>query len=310
MPNGERVERNDMTAPDYIRANFHPSDHVAVLVRSRQRRATIQRIAPAERIASPSFQEWLHFKNQNDGCDIYIGQNALKPKAHTRTKEDILTIRHLYLDLDHEGPKALAAIQQSDKVPQPSYVLESSPQKYQVIWRVDEIAQDRAEELLRAMVQEFGGDPAATDSTRVLRLPGFANKKYDHDFIVTVHSHTGLVHHSEEFKVQIEPSDAGPARWTPGTSKPPSSDPRALSQSERDWAYAKRALARGLDPEEIIRNIAAFRAHDKHDPHDYARRTVSKAHAELHSTRRTATGISALRLHDRNESVETERETP
>jgi len=26
-----------------------------------------------------------------------------------------------------------------------------------------------------------------------------------------------------------------------------------LSQSERDWMYAKRALARGDDPEELIR---------------------------------------------------------
>jgi hypothetical protein len=29
--------------------------------------------------------------------------------------------------------------------------------------------------------------------------------------------------------------------------------PETLTQSERDWAYAKRALARGDDPDEIIR---------------------------------------------------------
>ena len=54
-----------------------------------------------------------------------------------------------------------------------------------------------------------------------------------------------------------------------------------VPQSERDWAYAKRALARGEAPEEVIRNIAEFRAYDKHDPHDYALRTVAKAQAEL-----------------------------
>lgn len=37
-----------------------------------------------------------------------------------------------------------------------------------------------------------------------------------------------------------------------------------------------RALARGDDPEEVIRRIADYRADDKHDP-DYARYTVSKA---------------------------------
>jgi hypothetical protein len=54
-----------------------------------------------------------------------------------------------------------------------------------------------------------------------------------------------------------------------------------LSQSEHDWAFAKRALARGEAPEDVIRQIADYRAADKHDPVDYARRTVTKAESEL-----------------------------
>jgi hypothetical protein len=46
---------------------------------------------------------------------------------------------------------------------------------------------------------------------------------------------------------------------------------------ERDWAYAKRALSRGEPSEDVIRNIAEFRAYDKHDPQDYSFRTVTKA---------------------------------
>ena len=56
-----------------------------------------------------------------------------------------------------------------------------------------------------------------------------------------------------------------------------------MSQSEHDWAYAKRALARGDDPEEVIRRIADYRATDKHDPAYYARHTVEKALTELQS---------------------------
>jgi hypothetical protein len=33
---------------------------------------------------------------------------------------------------------------------------------------------EEAEVLLHALAREFGGDPAATDATRVLRLPGSA----------------------------------------------------------------------------------------------------------------------------------------
>ena len=54
------------------------------------------------------------------------------------------------------------------------------------------------------------------------------------------------------------------------------------SQSEHDWAYAKRALARGDDPEVVIQRIADYRSEDKDDPNYYARNTVTKAQAVLH----------------------------
>lgn len=53
------------------------------------------------------------------------------------------------------------------------------------------------------------------------------------------------------------------------------------SQSEADWAYAKRALARGDTPAEVIRRIADYRATDKADPDYYARHTVEKARRKL-----------------------------
>jgi hypothetical protein len=49
------------------------------------------------------------------------------------------------------------------------------------------------------------------------------------------------------------------------------------SQSEADWSYAKRALARGDNPEQIIQRIADYCADDKADPTYYARLTVIKA---------------------------------
>src|SRR5207244_8534285 len=122
--------------------------------------------------------------HKNISSDVYIGMNTLKRDAQSRTKEDIETIRHLYLDVDRNGPLALEAIENSGLVPRPNYVLETSPEKYQVVWKVEGIAQDQAEGLQRAMVREFGGDPAATDSTRVLRLPGFVNRTYAPEHVV------------------------------------------------------------------------------------------------------------------------------
>ena len=51
--------------------------------------------------------------------------NTLKHDAQSRTKEDIETIRHLYLDIDRNGPTALEAIENSGLVPRPNYVLET-----------------------------------------------------------------------------------------------------------------------------------------------------------------------------------------
>jgi hypothetical protein len=52
-----------------------------------------------------------------------------------------------------------------------------------------------------------------------------------------------------------------------------------ISQSERDWAYAKRALARDDHVEEIIRRIVDYRGDEKHA--NCARYTVEKAQLAL-----------------------------
>ena len=183
MTSGENVNISVPSASEYILDNFEQTDRIAILVLNRNVGETIQRITSAQKASSPEFQAWLRYKNAN-GSDIYIGMNPLRQDASTRTKEDIESIRHVYLDLDRGGPEALKSLGHSSLVPKPNYVLTSSPGKFQISWKVEEMRLDEAEELLNVMAREFRGDPAATDATRVLRLPGFANKKYGTDFYV------------------------------------------------------------------------------------------------------------------------------
>jgi DNA primase RepB-like protein len=273
------------SASEYILDNFEPTDRIAMLVLNRDFGETVQRITSAQKAASPEFQAWLRYKNAN-GSDIYIGMNPLKRDAATRTKEDIESIRHVYLDLDHGGPEALDAVENSSVVPKPNYVLNSSPEKHQVVWKVEGMNLEEAEGLLHAMVREFGGDPAATDATRVLRVPGFANKKYETDFYVQASRESTETYHLRDFKLHIDSQDSPRHNYNNLANR--ESSPRTnLSQSEHDWAFAKRALARGDDPEEVIRQIAQHRAGDKSDPQYYARLTVGKAQAQLNSGRET-----------------------
>src|ERR1700720_3645252 len=126
MNPAEKSEQFIPSASEYILDNFDAADRIAILVLNRDFGETIQRITSAQKAASPEFQAWLRYKNAN-GSDIYIGMNPLKKDASTRTKEEIESIRHVYLDLDHGGPEALEAIEKSSVVPKPNYVLNSSP---------------------------------------------------------------------------------------------------------------------------------------------------------------------------------------
>jgi RepB DNA-primase from phage plasmid len=263
------------SASEYILDNFEPIDRIAMLVLNRDLGEILQRITSALKASSPEFQAWLRYKNAT-GSDIYIGMNPLRKHALTRTKKDIKSIRHVYLDLDHGGQEALNAVENSRTVPKPNYVLTSSPGKFQIVWKVEGMGLREAEALLHAMARECGGDPAATDATRVLRLPGFANKKYETNFFVEVRKECAEIHRLRDFKLDINSQD--PPRYNDHERAKRAGSSRAnLSQSEYDWAFAKRALARGETPEEVIRRIAQYRATYKSDPLYYARHTVLKA---------------------------------
>jgi len=276
-----QLHRKPITPAEYIRANFASTDRIAILVRNAKRGETTQRISTSTKVTDTPFQDWLRYKNERDGCDIYVGMNALKATAFTRTKHDVLAIRHLYADLDHDGSASLAAIEKSSLVPAPNYVLNTSPDKYQVIWRVEDIDITQAETLLHAIAREFDGDQAATDAARVLRVPGFMNKKYEQDFLVNAQHHSDRIYHAREFKLRTEPVDSAYRQLRHSSSQANRSEPRHISQSERDWASVKSALASGADPEELIAQLAQSRANDKSDPQYYAQLTVTKALAEL-----------------------------
>jgi hypothetical protein len=273
-----------LTASQYILELFEPKDNVAVLTRNRATGKTLQRIAPAETVASSEFLSWLAHQNVC-GSDIFVGMNPVGDAGLGRTKQNIKVIRHVYLDLDRGGDASLKAIRETREVPAPNFVLDTSPAKHQVVWRVTGLAQKEAELLLHDLASRFGGDLAATDSTRVLRLPGFANRKLPNEFIVQVRQESDATYTLHDFRIQ-EGSPEAQRQLTDAQKATRTLPIDHISQSERDWAYAKRALARGEDPEAVINKIAKYRASDKAKPDYYARLTVTKALADLRSNDR------------------------
>ena len=114
------------------------------------------------------------------------------------------------------------------------------------------------------------------------RLPDGSRVAAVIPFVVRVHHETDALYHGQDFHVQEEfPESPRHLGDSQNSSRRIPTGHR--SQSEADWAYAKRALARGDNSEQIIQRIADYRADDKADPYYYARLTVIKAQLALMS---------------------------
>jgi hypothetical protein len=107
-----------------------------------------------------------------------------------------------------------------------------------------------------------------------------SGQKLPEEFIVQARQESDALYTLRDFTIH-EDSPETPRHLTDDQERPRTVPSDHKSQSEHDWAYAKRALARGDDPEEIIRRIADYRSDDKADPNYYARHTVAKAQAQL-----------------------------
>ena len=253
----------------------------------------VQRIATAERIARPDFQAWLRLQNSRHS-EIYVSMNALNEAARTRTKGDVAAIRHVYLDFDENGTAAVEALLKRPDIPKPNYVIGTSPDKWQVVWKVEGFTKSQAEELQKGLSRDAGADIAATDCARVLRLPGFYNHKYTKPYLVRAEALARDTYQPQHFpKISAEERSGRDISEEHASVRPRT--PGALSQSERDWAYAKRALARGESPALVAAAIATYRRFDKHNPQYYGEQTVKKAVQQLERERTLDTVVEPNR---------------
>lgn len=275
------------TATKYIRDNFEEQDRLAVVLIDRNNGSVQQRLLSAGDIIKERFQSYLRASNAS-GKDVYISMNALSSQAQGRTKSDVDQIRHVYLDIDTGGRRALDAVLNRQDVPKPHHVLNTSPDKFQVVWRVSGFEKDQAEQLLHKMAAAHNADPAATDCSRVLRIPGFRNCKYKTPFYVKeieVPANNARAYNPADFPAYAEIGRDKLKQGGPATEPLVRSTGR--SQSEKDFAYVRRALERGEKPSDLVAKVARFRP-DKSNPQYYAERTVERAvQAHIRNERRS-----------------------
>ncbi len=265
----------NQVAANFLTRCFSSSETIALLLRREDAPRPQQRVVTLEQVLAPRYMAWLAFENDN-GANIYVSANPLLPGSRKRTKESIAFVRHIYIDIDKDGDARLAALRASDLVPDPTAILSTSPGKYQALWRVAGFDFERQEQTLKLLAQAFGGDPACTDRNRVLRVPGFYNRKYSPAHPVTVEYPADATYGPADFLLDNTVGSCvlplrGNARKSPSYRH---------SHSENDWAWVCSQFAHDKDPEKLTRELASRRA-DKPDPLYYAQRTVDVASARL-----------------------------
>lgn len=272
-----------MKPADFINDMYRPDDLVALVLVSRDEEAkTQQRIWNAKKASSQQVLKWLRYSNSH-GYDIYIGMNPLQPGSRTRNKEDIQEVRRVYLDLDEDGPSKLKEVLHdgfSGKLPSASYIINTSPDRYQLIWNIvpASLTPNEAERLMRGLATRYGGDRAVTDVSRVLRLPGFKHR--GKNTWITMSATSSKLTAKEEWPAVLFVKPERTASFKRKSSSPHRAG-GDTSPSGHDWGWTKDRMREGtMSDAELEQQLAAARP-DKRDPADYAKRTVARARESL-----------------------------
>lgn len=224
----------------FLHAAFRPDDWIAVLLKSHDTGGTAQRVGPMSLIANPKFQAWLRAENARR-FSVFVSVNAIRPQRKARKRDAIGDIRHVFLDVDRDGPSVLTAINARRDLPPPSYVIHSSPNRLHVLWRVSGFAKESVEALQKRLAVELGTDKAATSCAQVTRLPGFFNHKYRPGPFVTVEYDAGdRRFRPREFPVALQ---SPIARNATVPEAPPFQPAAALERARRYVAAIPPAIA-------------------------------------------------------------------
>jgi hypothetical protein len=126
-------------------------------------------------------EDMLTYIDRNKATkNIWFCVNLLSSRE--RTKSTCLPLNLLWSDLDECKPE--------DVSPSPQVVIESSPGRFQAIWRLDtEIPPNVAEDYSRRIAYSYsdnGADKSGWDLTQLLRVPHTLNFKYPDTPIVRI----------------------------------------------------------------------------------------------------------------------------
>ena len=263
---------------------IHPADNaqIALVIINRHTQEVTERFTTPAQISK--YIPYLRHCNAT-GCDIYFTPSRLKPQSRKRTKSDFLDSQQIVF-LEFDSPNQFDALIDNRVIPYPSAVVGSSEGRNHVYWKLaDPIPKRKQEELMANLARSVGADIAATDVSRVLRLPTFCNKKPerknyqcqlvypnkpdDPKIQTTFEELVSICENYEETDIPSQHATACAPVLIKGSS--------TLDRSAQDWKLVNQKLFQErMNPEDVQIWLMERRG-DKPNPHYYSTRTIKKA---------------------------------
>ena len=152
-----------------------------------------------------------------EGREAYFCAHLLT--ARRRTKEHAAPVLALWADADGSVPPVGA--------PEPTAIVESSPGRRHLFWRLSRPLPPReAETLNRRLSRAVGADPSGWDLGQLLRPPGTRNRKYSPAPPVRLLKLTGDRYHPRELELELAlPEGEAPKPPTSRSRRPAVSHP-------------------------------------------------------------------------------------
>lgn len=226
------------TAVRFLHTCFHHDDWVAVFLKNYSDGRVAQHVGPVSWVASPGVLSWLVEMNRQ-GFNVYVSLSNVAPGRRSRTRDAVICVRHLFVDADGDAHAVLATVERRGDLPEPSYVIHTSPARLHVLWRVEGFDAALTERLQKQLARELHTDPAAPAVTQVTRIPGFLNHKTNPPALVTIeYRDVTRCYSPSDFPAVPEPTSP-PARYERGRP----SDIGAVERARRYLAAVPAAIA-------------------------------------------------------------------
>jgi hypothetical protein len=229
------------------------------------------------------------------GWNIYITPSVLKAGVRSRTKDSFIPEQDVVF-VDADNKQAMEKVRA--EYPYPTLVVKTSIGHYHIYWKLTEkISIDEQEAIMKRIAQDIGADPAATDVSRVLRLPGFWHKSKDNTVDIVFSRAEKVNYKSFRPILPYQVCSSLPTNCTRSSIGARRVQKRDIyvsdivgrdgekfvfpSKSEEDWYLVNEWLRQGIGQNECIERLKVRRAGEKKNVDYYAKKTLENALKKL-----------------------------